>query len=291
MMTTQLIANGALEKLHEIRNNSGLMDTKGLPDNIIEKFCDLDKNLVIAIDQGLQYHHELRKTIGSELMNMDESKLVVELQSDIVNFYAPATINPYVALSAKGPWIITTHGAVIHDNGGYGMLGAGHGPDSVINTMSQNWVMANVMTPSFSQMRLSDALKAELGHTRGNCPFTKFICMNSGSESVTVALRIADVNANNMTCEGGKYEGYPIKMVSIVRSFHGRTDRPAQISHSCKDGYDNNLASFQNRDNLILVPANDVEALQKVFQRSEKEKFFIELVAVEPVQGLSLIHI
>jgi acetylornithine/succinyldiaminopimelate/putrescine aminotransferase len=109
--------------------------------------------------------------------------------------------------------------------------------------------------------------------------------MNSGSESVTVALRIADVNANRMTAKGAKYEGYPIKMVSIVRSFHGRTDRPAQISHSCMSGYDKNLASFQNRDNLILVPANDVESLQEVFQRSIDEKFFIELLAVEPVQG------
>ena len=46
----------------------------------------------------------------------------------------------------EGPWIITSHGAVVHDNGGYGMLGAGHGPNTVIDAMSKNWVMANVMT-------------------------------------------------------------------------------------------------------------------------------------------------
>ena len=60
----------------------------------------------------------------------------------------------FMPVSAKGPWIITSHGAVVHDNGGYGMLGPGHGPDLVIDTMSKNWVMANVMTPSFSQKRL-----------------------------------------------------------------------------------------------------------------------------------------
>jgi acetylornithine/succinyldiaminopimelate/putrescine aminotransferase len=74
-------------------------------------------------------------------------------------------------------------------------------------------------------------------------------------------------------------------MVSVERSFHGRTDRPAQISHSCKNGYDKNLATFQNRDNLILVPANDPKALEAIFQRSIDEKFFIELVAIEPIQG------
>ena len=145
--------------------------------------------------------------------------------------------------------------------------------------------MANVMTPSFSHSRLSNALRKELGHTRGNCPFSKFICMNSGSESMTVALRIADINANNQTASGAKYENFPIKMVAVERSFHGRTDRPAQISDSCKSGYDKNLATFQNRDNLILVPANDSAALEEVFKRSVTEKFFIELVAIEPIQG------
>ena len=74
-------------------------------------------------------------------------------------------------------------------------------------------------------------------------------------------------------------------MVAVERSFHGRTDRPAQISHSCKSGYDKNLATFQNRDNLILVPANDPKALEAVFQQAVDEKFFIELIAIEPIQG------
>ncbi|NDF34148.1 MAG: lysine 6-aminotransferase, partial [Euryarchaeota archaeon] len=64
------------------------------------------------------------------------------MQINFVNFYAPATINPYVAVAAKGPWIVTSHGAVVHDNGGYGMLGGGHGPEDIIDAMSKNHVMA-----------------------------------------------------------------------------------------------------------------------------------------------------
>ena len=278
-------ADEALGALRKIRKNSGKMDTIGLTDKVIAKFCERDTKLLEAISEGLANHEMLSKSLGKEIMLTDESELVSLLQEDYVNFYAPATVNPYIALAAKGPWIITSHGAVVHDNGGYGMLGAGHGPNRVIDAMSQNWVMANVMTPSFSHSRLANALKSELGHTRGHCPFTKFICMNSGSESMTVALRIADINANKQTGPGGKYENYPIKMIAVERSFHGRTDRPAQISHSCKSGYDKNLATFQKRDNLILVPANDPDALEEVFQRSVKEKFFIELVAIEPIQG------
>ncbi len=285
MMKSVSKSEGALEALAEIRSNSGKMDTKGLSDEEISEFCNFDDNLFSAISEALKNQRELIVQLGSKLLMEDENALVSILQEDYVNFYAPATVNPYVALAARGPWIVTSHGAVVHDNGGYGMLGAGHGPSSVIDAMSQNWVMANVMTPSFSHSRLANALKQELGHTRGNCPFTKFICMNSGSESMTVALRIADINANNQTGPGGKYENYPIKMIAVERSFHGRTDRPAQISHSCKSGYDKNLATFQNRDNLILVPANDSSALEEVFARSVKEKFFIELVAIEPIQG------
>lgn len=285
MMKSVTKGGEALDLLNAIRTNSGQMDTVGLSDDNIMRFSNLDSNLLEAINEASAMHSDLTKRLGKDIMHKDERSLVELLQADYVNFYAPATVNPYVALAARGPWIITSHGAVIHDNGGYGMLGAGHGPSSVISAMSQNWVMANVMTPSFSHSRLAESLKAELGHTRGYCPFTKFICMNSGSESMTVALRIADINANNHTGPGGKYEGYPIKMVSVERSFHGRTDRPAQISHSCKNGYDKNLATFQNRDNLILVPANDPDALEAIFQRSVDEKFFIELVAIEPIQG------
>ncbi len=259
--------------------------THGLSDETIERFCKHDPNLVRAIKEAVLNFDALVEEMGVEWTSEGESDLISTLQSDYINFYSAATINPYVAIAARGPWVITSRGAVIHDNGGYGMLGGGHGPDAVIESMSKNWVMANVMTPSFSQARLANRLKDELGHSRGNCPFSKFICMNSGSESVTVSLRIADVNANLQTGLGGKHQGKPIKLLAIEQAFHGRTDRPAQISHSCKEGYDKNLATFRDRDNLLLVPANDIEALRATFKRADEEGFFIEMMAIEPVQG------
>ncbi|MEC8927310.1 MAG: aminotransferase class III-fold pyridoxal phosphate-dependent enzyme [Candidatus Thermoplasmatota archaeon] len=276
-----------LERLMEIRRlaDGSAAQTQGLPDDVIERFCILDPQLIRAIDEASIAFANLVEEVGLDYLSQDEATLTSSVQSNYINFYSAATINPYVAIAARGPWIITSKGAVLHDNGSYGMLGGGHGPDAVINSMSNNWVMANVMTPSFSQKRLSDRLRVELGHTRGDCPFTKFICMNSGSESVTVGLRIADVNANRHTSVGGRHEGKPIKLLAIEQAFHGRTDRPAQISHSCKKGYDRNLASFRDRDNLLLVPPNDVEALRAAFSRAESEEFFIELMAIEPVQG------
>tara|TARA_B100001142_G_scaffold174098_1_gene173620 strand:+ start:952 stop:2409 length:1458 start_codon:yes stop_codon:yes gene_type:complete len=257
----------------------------GLPDDVILSFIDADPSLKIAIDEADLSFDSLCMESGIDMEAIDEDSLIHTLQSDFVNFYSAATVNPYVAISARGPWIITSHGAVIHDNGGYGMLGMGHGPDDVISSMQKNWVMANVMTASFSQKRLADRLKKEIGHTREKCPFDRFICMNSGSESMTVGMRISDVNALKMTGPGGRHEGKPSRMIAIERAFHGRTDRPAQISHSCKDGYDRNLNTFQNRDNLSLIPANDIQALREAFEQAERDDVFIELLAIEPVQG------
>jgi acetylornithine/succinyldiaminopimelate/putrescine aminotransferase len=274
-----------MAQLHHLRSHSGESETVGLSDEVIAKFCKTHPHLVSAIQQAVERHEWLSSEFGNEEMNHSESDMSEWLQSDYINFYAPATVNPYIALAAQGPWIVTVHGAVLHDNGGYGMLGSGHGPSDVIESMSKNVVMANIMTPSFSQKRLANRLRKELGYSRNSCPFTKFICMNSGSESVTVSLRIADVNARKHTGPGGRHEGKPIKLMAVERAFHGRTDRPAQISHSCMNAYEKNLATFRNRDNLVLVPANDVPSLEAAFSKADAEGYFIELMAIEPVQG------
>jgi len=109
--------------------------------------------------------------------------------------------------------------------------------------------------------------------------------MNSGSESMTVAMRICDVNSKRMTGPGGRHEGKPVKLLAIERAFHGRTDRPAQISHSCMGKYDKVLKTFAERDNLILVPSNNVSALQAAFADAEQKGYFIESMSIEPVQG------
>ena len=274
-----------LAALSEIRSRTGQAQTNGLKDSVISYFLETDPSLSRAIEEATENFQSLINDLGDDLFSMDEGELVEHLQSDYVNFYSAATVNPYVAIAARGPWIVTSHGAVIHDNGGYGMLGMGHGPDDVIHSMKQNWVMANVMTPSFSQKRLSERLRKEVGHTRDSCPFSRFVCLNSGSESVTISIRIADANTLRLTGKGGRHEGKPTKMLALVEAFHGRTHRPAQISDSCSEKYEKNLASFRERDNVIFVPSNDLESLRSAFNQADEEGFFIELMAMEPVMG------
>jgi acetylornithine/succinyldiaminopimelate/putrescine aminotransferase len=165
------------------------------------------------------------------------------------------------------------------------MLGFGHAPAHVLKSLSAPYVMANVMTASFSHKRFTDALRREVGQKRGVCPFDKFVCMNSGSEAMTIAFRIADVAAKRATQPGGPREGWTIKNLSLAGSFHGRTDLPAQASHSTLAKYREHLASFQDRDNLLVCPPNDIDALERLFAEAERDKVYIQVMLLEPVMG------
>ena len=92
-----------LVQLAEIRMNTGNKQTVGLKDEIITRFAAKDHTLMRAISEASQVHKEHLNEFGSDHMMMDETDLIKYLQSDYVNFYAPATVNPYIAISARGP--------------------------------------------------------------------------------------------------------------------------------------------------------------------------------------------
>lgn len=274
-----------LELLKQIRSVGGEVRTHGLDDETIARFAERDPKLLEAVEAA---ELELRciKQGFPELVDMDELDQAARIQDGFVNFYADDAVNPYVSLAARGPWIVTTKGAVIHDNGGYGMLGFGHAPEAILTAMNQKHVMANVMTANFSQLRLVKALESEIGAQRdGGCPFEKFLALNSGSEAVGVAARIADINTKLMTDPDGRHAGKPVKRMSLATGFHGRTDRPAQFSHSTQKAYKTHLASFRNRDDLVTVVPNDIQGLRQAFADAEAEGVYIEAAFFEPVMG------
>ena len=270
--------------LNEMRNHGGPARTTGLTDELVLRFAERDSQLTDAIEEAHQIFSDLRNS-EPQFLAMDEDSQIQEIQSAYVNFYADDAVNPFVALAGRGPWIVTLKGAVVHDSGGYGMLGLGHAPEAVLEVLQGKQVMANVMTPNLSQKYLSDALRQEIGHTRGHCPFDRFLCMNSGSEAVTVASRISDINAKLMTDPGGPYSGKPIQILSLKGGFHGRTDRPGQFSDSTRRTYREHLATFRDRDKLVTVEPNDIQQLKQVFSWANSNDIFIEAFFLEPVMG------
>lgn len=272
-----------LSPLAPLRAHAGARRTTGLDDATVARFAATHPELVEAIEAAAAEYDAVRADIA-DLLDLDEDAQIRAVQAGYVNFYTDDGVNPYIALVARGPWVITLKGAVLHDSGGYGMLGFGHTPGAVIAAMAKPQAMANIMTPSLSQLRFERALRAAIGGERG-CPYTRFLCLNSGSESMSLAARIADVNTKLMTDPGAKYAGRTVKRVVVKGSFHGRTERPALYSDSSRKAYVQYLASFRNEDSVITVEPYDVDALNKVFADADANGWFVEAMFLEPVMG------
>ncbi len=274
-----------LDILKPLRARAGVVRTLGLDDATLLRLSSQFPEITEAAQAAADLFAELQGEFA-ELIDADEQAQINATQGGFVNFYAEDAVNPYIALTARGPWVITLKGRVLHDSGGYGMLGFGHTPANVIDTMSKPQVMANVMSPSLSHLRVARALRKEIGHTRGNnCPYVKFLALNSGSESVSLACRIADVNAKTMTDVGGAHAGRTIKRIAVKGAFHGRTERPAIYSDSSRKAYEQHLASFRNEDSLITIEPYSIEALKQVFADAETKGWHIEAMFLEPVMG------
>jgi hypothetical protein len=149
-----------------------------------------DHDLIRAIDDAGSLHDRLVHSQGlcggrcyATLLSLDEPDLRHRLTKDVMNFYPRDGIQPFVPLAARGPWIVTSHGAIVYDAAGYGMTGFGHSPDNLLagefifisvqairmtscflfTAVAKPEVMANVMTSSFAQADLTHALRREIG--------------------------------------------------------------------------------------------------------------------------------
>ncbi|GAA5077101.1 aminotransferase class III-fold pyridoxal phosphate-dependent enzyme [Lysobacter panacisoli] len=273
-----------IDRLAALRAHRGQRRTPGLDDATVARFAASHADLIEAIEAAEQEYQRVKEEFP-ELLDLDEDAQIQAVQGGYVNFYPDDAVNPYLALAARGPWVVTLKGAVLHDSGGYGMLGFGHTPKAVIAAMAKPQAMANIMTPATSQLRFDRAIRAAIGAGRGGCPYDKFFCLNSGSESVSLAARIADANTKLMTDAGGRHAGRAIKRVVVKGSFHGRTERPALYSDSSRKTYMQHLASFRGEDTLLTVEPYDIDALKQVFADADANGWFIEAMFLEPVMG------
>ena len=274
-----------LETLQALRSRSGSVRSPGLDDANVLRLAAQFPELVTAAERAAAAFPALLAEFP-DLVDADEQAQLDTVQAGFVNFYPDDAINPYVAIAACGPWVITLKGRVLHDSGGYGMLGFGHTPAAVLDTMANPQVMANIMSPSLSQLRVVQALRAEIGHRRGACPYAKFLTLNSGSESVSLAGRIADTNTKTHTDPGGRHAGKRVKRIAVKGAFHGRTELPMLYSDSSRKAYAENLASWKHHENqLITIEPYSLEGLRKAFADADANGWYIEAMFLEPVMG------
>lgn len=229
----------------------------GLPSSVLKRFAhDQQLRKVLLCLDALRLEGGLTSTTGATL------------QQDWCPLYSDASRQPYVPAVAHGPWIGTTGGKVVYDVGGYGMLGWGHNPEWLTSTLAKPQVMANLMTPSLSQRRFADRMKQQ-------SPYAKFVALNSGSEAVSFALRMARVG-------GGERETF----VRMSGAFHGRTDLPAAMSSSSDEAYREAMGGWDaGCPHVATIPYNDVDAVGRTFDALVADGRTIRSAIAEPVQG------
>lgn len=269
-----------LEKLRQHRDQA---ETLGLSDAVIRKFLAVDKQLGRAILMAYEYSHSEAWQEFVRHAPSSEAEQVRYAQARLFNFYKDEALNPYIPLGAAGAWVVTSFGAVLHDSGGYGMLGFGHCVEGTQKILGANHIMANVMTASPSHHRICAALDAEIGHTRQTQTpvYGRYMFLNSGSEALSLASRIADVNTKNRITPQHKL----VRSLSIAHSFHGRTERPARLSDSCRPAYRQYLHSFTALDDVGTLKHNDVQGLRQAFAAAERDGVFIDAIYLEPISG------
>lgn len=273
-----------VSSLKKIRGSLATTQTVGLADSVIERFVAKDERLKRAITRAVDFIESREwQTFLKEAPN-DEAEQIRFIQQRIFNFYYPEAKNPYIPAAAVGPWIVTTNGAVLHDSGGYGMLGFGHCLEEVEQIIGRSHVMANVMTANLSQRKITEALDKEIGHTRDNKRpvYSRYMFLNSGSEAMTLAGRLADRNAKHVVGDDNKK---PTRSLTLDSSFHGRTERPARLSNICLPNYRKHLHSFDDRSDVGIVVHNDIASLEQAFADAEQQGFFIDALYFEGVNG------
>lgn len=238
--------------------NSITTGIKGIQKGL-HKFKD-NKDLNIAIRNA--------KNINNEQLGY--------YQNNILNFYDSNHTTPYVPISAKGPWVVTSNGAIVYDVGGYGILGFGHSPQWCLNILGKDHVMANVMTPNKYQYKLTKLL-LDIGKGNGvECPYSYFSFLNSGSESIELSKRIVGLFK--------KDDKRQKATIVLKNGFHGRTTLAAQLSDSSYSNYAKHLGSLNMKGRISLVEVNNLEDFNTKFNYVNS-KYNLDSVYMEPVMG------
>ncbi|MBL7734234.1 MAG: aspartate aminotransferase family protein [Chitinophagaceae bacterium] len=179
-------------------------------------------------------------------------------------------INDIAIVKGKGSYIWDEKGDQYLDMyGGHAVISIGHTHPHYVQRISEQLNKVGFYSNSI-RIPLQEELADKLGRLSGKPDYQLFLC-NSGAEANENALKLASF-----------YNGRK-KVIAFKKSFHGRTslavaatDNPAIV------------APVNATSNIIFLPFNDEEALEKTFKEQGNE---ISSVIIEGIQGVGGINI
>lgn len=174
-------------------------------------------------------------------------------------------INDITIERGLGSYLWDTDGIQYLDMyGGHAVISIGHS-HPLWTAALQDQLQRIAFYSNSIHIPLQQELATRLGSVSGKEDYQLFMC-NSGAEANENALKLASFHTGRR------------QVVAFTKGFHGRTslavaatDNPAIV------------APVNATDNVVILPFNDVEALERYFARQGKE---IAAVIVEGIQGV-----
>ena len=188
----------------------------------------------------------------------------------IMNLFDVYPINDITIAKAKGSYVWDDKGEQYLDlYGGHAVISIGHTHPHWVKRIEDQLEKIAFYSNSI-RIPLQLELAEKLGKVSGKKDYQLFLC-NSGAEANENALKLASFH------NGRK------KIIAFSKSFHGRTS----LAVSATDNK-NYIAPVNETDNVIFLPFNDEEALEKCFTQQGKE---ISSVIIEGIQGVGGINV
>lgn len=148
--------------------------------------------------------------------------------------------------------------------GGHAVISIGHTHPHYVKSLTDQLNKIGFYSNSVL-IPIQQQLAKQLGEVSGLQDYTLFLC-NSGAEANENALKLASFHTGRK------------KIIAFNKSFHGRTSLAVAATDN-----PNIVAPVNETDNVIFLPFNDEEALEKAFHEYGEE---IAAVIIEGIQGV-----
>ena len=187
-----------------------------------------------------------------------------------MNLFDVYPINPIQITKAQGSAVWDGEGNEYLDlYGGHAVISIGHTHLHYVKRITEQLNRIGFYSNSV-EIPLQVQLAELLGKVSGKEDYQLFLC-NSGAEANENALKLASFH------NGRK------KVIAFKGAFHGRTSLAVSATDNPKI-----IAPVNQTDNVIFLPFNDEEALEKAFASYGAE---ISSVIVEGIQGVGGIQV
>ena len=175
---------------------------------------------------------------------------------------------PIEPIKGKGSYVYDKEGREYLDlYGGHAVISIGHAHPHYVKTISEQ-----VATLGFYSNSVENSLQSRLaellGRVSGYDDYSLFLC-NSGAEANENAIKLASFHTNKS------------KILAFGKAFHGRTSGAVAATDNPKI-----VAPFNRTDNVVFVPLNDIEAVERELSNGD-----FAAVIIEGIQGVAGIHL